>query len=99
MLAWQLDLQFRVKCPGGGSKTVRTPYHRVVGLKLCPCTSDELGAEVEPFQVRLGQLTGGRSEKTWEVHHGDDNTRNNAVANLFTLFKVLHTRLKRPRSP
>ena len=88
---WQLEVQFKVN---GVNK--RTPYHRVVGLSVCPCTIDSHGEEVEPFQVKLGCLTDGQSDRNWEIHHGDWNPRNNLASNLYTLPREVHRRLKRP---
>lgn len=89
---WQLELQLYV-----GGKRVRTPYHRVVGLAVWPCTTDEDGEEVEPFFVQLGGLTQGLYDGFWEVHHGNWNPRDNTAANLFVLGHEFHRRLQRPR--
>ena len=91
----QLELRFSVKRPGKKSKTIRTPYARVVGLSLCPCTVDDDGCEVEPFWVKLRDTNHGRKDVDWEVHHASWSTRDNTVANLFTLPKAVHRRLKR----
>ena len=78
---WQLELQFRV-----GGRRVRTPYHRVVGLCVCPCSTDGEGYEVDPFFVQLGGLTQQLWDNFWEVHHGNWNARNNTAGNLFVLW-------------
>ena len=87
---WQLELQFRVD-----GRNVRTPYHRVVGLAVCPCTTDEAGYEVDPFFVKLGGLTEGLWDGFWEVHHSNWNPRDNTSGNLFTLWHSYHRRLRR----
>jgi len=90
---WQLEVVFKV-----GNKNRRTPYHRLVGLACCPCTSDHLGFEWAsgcPFFVRPGELTNGLYEWFWEVHHGDGNLRNNTAGNLFTLWWEVHRGLPR----
>ena len=45
---WQLEVQFNI-----GKRNKRTPYHRLVGLACCPCTTDSEGYEVDPFLVQL----------------------------------------------
>ena len=87
---WQLEVRF---CVNG--RTVRTPYHRVVGLTTMVCTKDHLGFECEPFQVFLGGLTQGLYDTFWEVDHGDKNTRNNNVSNLNVLWWEYHRSLQR----
>ena len=89
---WQLEVQFRK-----GGKRVRTPYHRVVGLKLCPCTTDHEGMGVDPFFVLIGGLTDGLYDTFWEVHHANHDVRDNSVGNLFTLWWQVHQQLPRPR--
>ena len=89
---WQLEVQFRL-----GGRTIRTPYHRVVGLKLCPCTTDHEGWEVDPFMVQIGGLTDGLDDTFWEVHHDNHDVRDNSVGNLFTLWWEVHQQLPRPR--
>ena len=91
----QLELRFTVRRPGMKSKTIRTPYARVVGLSLCPCTVDDDGCEVDPFWVKLRGTTNRRADTEWEVHHASWSTRDNTVGNLFTLPKKVHRRLKR----
>ena len=88
---WQLEIQFKVN-----GKNKRTPYHRVVGLHICPCTTDSRGATCDPFMVNLGALTHGLHDNEWEIHHGDWNPPNNTVGNLFTLRAKEHRRLRRP---
>ena len=89
---WQLEVQF-----AKGGKTIRTPYHRVVGLELCPCTTDREGWEVDPFMVQMGGLTDGLYDQFWEVHHDNHDVRDNSVGNLFTLWWQVHQQLPRPR--
>ena len=87
---WQLEVQFKV-----GNRNKRTPYHRLVGLTCCPCTTDEHGYETDPFFVRLGGLTRGLYDGFWEVHHGDGNLRKNTAGNLFALWWEVHRGLPR----
>ena len=63
-------------------------YHRVVGLTVCPCTTDEVGQEVEPFFVDPAW------EGWWEVHHGKPkDTHDCRAGNLFTLWWLHHRHL------
>ena len=78
---WQLDVVLTV-----GGKKKRTGCHRLIGLSVCPCTTDSRGFEVDPYKVSLGRLTRGLYDIFWEVHHGDQDTRNNTAGNLFTLW-------------
>ena len=90
---WQLEVVITV-----GNKNMRTPYHRLVVLTCCPCTSDHFGFEWAsgcPLFVRLGDLTNGLYEWFWEVHHGDGNLRNNAAGNLCTLLWEVNRGLPR----
>ena len=84
------------KTPKQKSKQIRTPYARVVGLAVCPCTVDNDGYEVDPFMVKPRETTHGRADTEWEVHHASWSTRDNTVGNLFTLPKVVHRQLKKP---
>ena len=95
---WQLELRFSVKRPEKRAKTIRTPYARVVGLSLCPCTVDDEGYEVEPFWVNPRARTKGRADTEWEVHHASWSPRNNTVGNLYTLPRAVHKKLKKPQS-
>ena len=87
---WQLELQFRVD-----GRRVRTPYHCVVGLSVCPCSTDEEGYEVDPFFVQLGGLTQRLWDNFWEVHHGNWDARDNTAGNLFVLWHDHHRPLQR----
>ena len=87
---WQLEVQLSI-----GGKRIKTPYHRLVGLSVCPCTTDSEGYEVDPFTVKLGGLTEGLYDSFWEVHHGNASTRDNTAGNLFTLWWEVHRRLPR----
>ena len=88
----QLEVQF-----AKDGKRYRTPYHRVVGLKLCPCTTDHEGWGVDPFMVQIGGLADGLYDHFWEVHHDNHDVRDNSVGNLFTLWWEIHQQLPRPR--
>ena len=87
---WQLEVQFNI-----GKRNKRTPYHRLVSLACCPCTTDSEGYEVDPFFVQLGGLTHGLYDGFWEAHHGNGDTRDNTAANLFTLWWEVHRQLPR----
>ena len=87
---WQLEVRFSVN-----KRTIRTPYHRVVGLAACVCTTDHLGFECEPFQVFLGGLTEGLYDTVWEVDRDDKNPRNNRVSNLNIYWWEYHRSLPR----
>ena len=89
---WQLEVQF-----AKDGKRYRTPYHRVVGLKLCPCTTDHEGWEVDPFMVQIGGLTDGLYDHFWEVRHDNRDVRDYSVGNLFTPWWEVRQRLPRPR--
>ena len=89
---WQLDVVFYIN----GVRR-RTGYHRLVGLSVCPCTTDSHGYECDPFRVRLGDLTLGLYDDFWEVHHGNGNPRDNTAGNLYTLWWEVHSRLPRDR--
>ena len=65
-------------------------YHRLVGLSVCPCTTDAEGAEVEPYFVEPSRA------KRYEVHHGrPKDTHDCRCGNLFVLLKEHHRELAR----
>ena len=78
-------------------KRIRTPFHRVVRLKLCPCTADHEGWEVDPYMVQIGGLTDGLYDHFWEVRHDNRDVRDYSVGNLFTPWWEVRQQLPRPR--
>ena len=66
-------------------------FHRVVGLELCPITTDREGREVDP------SFCTKRLMKQVEVHHGGGHadTHDCRAQNLFVLYKEHHRRLKK----
>ena len=87
---WQLEVRMYVGY-------VRTPYHRVLGLAVHPCTQDHKGYEVDPYWVVNGGLTKGLYDGFWEVHHGDWDTCDNTPWNLWVLWHSVHRALRKPK--
>lgn len=77
----------------GKKKTVY--LHRVVGLSVCPVTTDREGFEIEPYFATLADM------HQYEVHHGHYEvygTHDCRHEALFPLWKEYHRSLSRPRS-
>jgi hypothetical protein len=67
-------------------------FHRLVGLEVCPVTTDREGFEVD-FSWATAQ-----NHKQFEIHHGvEGDTHNCRALNLFVLYKEHHRRLKKGR--
>ena len=65
-------------------------YHRVVGLAVCPCTTDEEGWEIDPYFLTPDWFP------WYEVHHGQPkDTHNCKAGNLFPLWWLYHRSLER----
>ena len=65
-------------------------FHRLVGLEVCPVTTDREGFEVE-FSWATAQ-----NHKQFEIHHGrEGDTHDCRAHNLFVLYKEHHRRLKK----
>ena len=74
-------------CTIGKKKSVY--FHRVLGLSIWPCVHDEEGWGVEPFCITSAWAA------WYEVHHGDDDSRNSTGDNLFVLWWLYHRTLRR----
>ena len=63
-------------------------YHRLVALEIRPCTTDKVGAEIDPFFVSSHEA------KAFEVHHATaKDTHDCRPGNLFVLYKEHHRSL------
>lgn len=76
---WELKLELRY-----AGKRVTTSYHRVVGFTMVPCMQDEQGAYVEPY------FPDPKWEGWYEVHHLNENTRDNRCVNLQPMWWWVH---------
>ena len=68
--------------------------HRVVGLSVCPITTDSEGYTVDPYFATLDNM------RSFDVHHGNceiSGTHDCRHDCLFPLWKKYHQSLARPR--
>ena len=69
--------------------------HRIVGLSVCPITTDIQGYEVDPYFATVADM------RNYQVHHGNcevSGTHDCRAQCLFPLWSKYHSTLARPRS-
>jgi hypothetical protein len=102
---WGKELKMSPHASGRGQKkrwdlvvclrSCKTVYvHRILGLSVCPVTTDRKGKEIEPFFATVSNM------HLFEVHHGHDEvsgTHDLRHDCLFPLYKEYHRTLSRPR--